>query len=325
MQLLQDILGLFRRAKTVSTLDNEDVIAIGKHLSERDKMPAEAAVMEAKDLVSWLNTQISGSGGGLGPQGPSGQNGQAASISIGSTTTGSAGTNAEVTNSGSSSNAVLNFVIPKGDTGVGAQGSQGPAGPAGPQGAVGPAGLTWQGAWSSGTIYSANDAVGYNGASYFALNGVGPSPTDPAADTTNWALLASQGAIGPAGSNGAQGVQGPVGPQGPIGLTGPQGPSLWSNVFSGSISGVYSLNLVGNNTFLLNVTAPTTLDIVGASVGDYIFIIDNTGGHIVSLQTGSTFYTNNSLQPVISGITLMKGTWDGSKMYITSLENMTNL
>jgi hypothetical protein len=33
-------------------------------------------------------------------------------------------------------------------------------------------------------------------------------------------------------------------------------------------------------------------------------------------------YTNNGLQPVISGTTLMKGTSDGTVIYITSLENM---
>ena len=63
----------------------------------------------------------------------------------------------------------------------------------------------------------------------------------------------------------------------------------------------------------------------GSPIGDYIFIIDNTGGHIVTLQTGLNMYTNNSLQPVITGITLMKGTSDGTRIFITSLENMNIL
>jgi hypothetical protein len=90
--------------------------------------------------------------------------------------------------------------IPPGATG--ATGATGLQGPAGPQGAVGPAGLTWQGAWVSGTSYVADDAVGYGGASYFcilATNGT----TNPATDTTHWALLASQGAVGPQGPAGA--------------------------------------------------------------------------------------------------------------------------
>jgi hypothetical protein len=57
----------------------------------------------------------------VGPQGPAGQ---AATITVGQTITGASGSAAQVTNSGTSSAAVLNFVIP--------QGIQGPQGPAGP-------------------------------------------------------------------------------------------------------------------------------------------------------------------------------------------------
>jgi hypothetical protein len=94
--------------------------------------------------------------------------------------------------------------------GTGAQGPQGPIGPQGVPGPVGPAGLVWQGLWSAATTYAENDAVSFGGASYFCYNpgGVGPSPSNPTVDTANWALLASQGAIGP---QGPQGIQGPAG------------------------------------------------------------------------------------------------------------------
>jgi hypothetical protein len=88
---------------------------------------------------------------------------------------------------------------------AGAQGPQGAQGVAGP---VGPAGLNWQGAWSNAGIYVPDDAVSFGGASYFCLNAVGPSPSNPVIDTVNWALLASQGSPGP---QGAQGIQGPAG------------------------------------------------------------------------------------------------------------------
>jgi hypothetical protein len=97
--------------------------------------------------------------------------------------------------------------------GIGAQGPQGVQGPAGPLGPVGPAGLNWQGAWVSGTSYVADDAVGYGGASYFCILATSGTTT-PNLATTNWALLASQGA------QGIQGVQGPTGPQGPAGGAG---------------------------------------------------------------------------------------------------------
>lgn len=99
----------------------------------------------------------------------------------------------------------------------GATGTTGVQGPAGPPGPVGPAGLNWQGLWSASGTYVADDAVGYNGASYFAINPVGPSPTPPDVDTANWALLAAQGAQG---NPGVQGVPGNDG----VGIQGPAGP-----------------------------------------------------------------------------------------------------
>jgi hypothetical protein len=93
---------------------------------------------------------------------------------------------------------------------VGPQGIQGPAGPPGP---VGPAGLEWKGQWVDTSDYNLNDAVGYSGASYFCINAIegDPSNQDPETDTSTWALLASQGAIGPQGAQGPQGEQGPQG------------------------------------------------------------------------------------------------------------------
>lgn len=55
--------------------------------------------------------------GDKGDTGNNGADGAAATISVGTVTTGAAGTNVSVTNSGSSSAAVFNFTIPKGDKG----------------------------------------------------------------------------------------------------------------------------------------------------------------------------------------------------------------
>lgn len=54
-----------------------------------------------------------------GVQGLQGAAGAAATITIGSVTTGEPGTNASVTNSGTTSKAVLNFIIPRGEKGAG--------------------------------------------------------------------------------------------------------------------------------------------------------------------------------------------------------------
>jgi len=58
--------------------------------------------------------------------------GTAATIEVGTTTTGEAGSNASVTNSGTNQNAILDFVIPRGEPGIqGVQGEQGIQGEAG--------------------------------------------------------------------------------------------------------------------------------------------------------------------------------------------------
>lgn len=68
-------------------------------------------------------------GGGTGPQGPAGQ---AATIQIGSVSSGDA---PAVTNSGTETEAVLDFVLQQGPAGP-----QGPQGPKGDKGEQGPAG-----------------------------------------------------------------------------------------------------------------------------------------------------------------------------------------
>lgn len=71
----------------------------------------------------WTLLAQAGSNGFTGPSGPAGP---AATVTIGTVTTSSPGTPAAVTNSGSTSAAVLNFTIPQGATGAG--GSSGGAG-----------------------------------------------------------------------------------------------------------------------------------------------------------------------------------------------------
>lgn len=76
-------------------------------------------------------TGPAGPQGPEGPQGPAGKDGLdgegiAATIEVGTVTTGAPGTNASVTNVGTEQRAILNFVIPRGDTGT--SGEEGSAG-----------------------------------------------------------------------------------------------------------------------------------------------------------------------------------------------------
>jgi hypothetical protein len=102
----------------------------------------------------------------------------------------------------------------QGETGPqGPQGIQGETGPIGPTGATG---IEWQGAWDALVDYVDNDAVFYDGASWFAA-GDPPVGDVPSESSLYWFPLALQGATGATGPQGPQGIQGEVGPQGPAG------------------------------------------------------------------------------------------------------------
>ena len=83
-------------------------------------------IITAKNQKAYFKLKNTG-----GPKGDKGDTGDAATITVGSTSTGAPGTNASVTNSGTSNAAVLNFTIPRGDKGdkgdTGATGSPGAA------------------------------------------------------------------------------------------------------------------------------------------------------------------------------------------------------
>ena len=82
-------------------------------------------------------TGATGPTGATGSTGSTGATGTAATIAAGTTTTGSAGSSASVTNSGTSSAAVFDFTVPRGDTGAtGATGSTGATGAQGNRGGV---------------------------------------------------------------------------------------------------------------------------------------------------------------------------------------------
>ena len=126
------------------------------------------------------------------------------SVTVGATLTGVPGSSARVTNSGTCCRPVLNFEIPRGNTG--------PAGPTGPSGPTGPAGPT-------GTT-GANGPAGPTGATG-STGATGPAgPTGP---TGAAGLIGATGPAGPTGANGPTGPTGATGSTGPTGATGPTG------------------------------------------------------------------------------------------------------
>ena len=102
-------------------------------------MSIEASVTGGQQITASVGeTQIDVAvSGGVGPTGTAGA---AASVAVGTVTTGAPGSSASVVNGGTSSAAVLNFTIPAGA--AGAQGPAGATGPQGPQGLKGDTGAT---------------------------------------------------------------------------------------------------------------------------------------------------------------------------------------
>lgn len=73
--------------------------------------------VSAEGVLSWTNKAGLTNPTNVNIKGAKGDTGSAASIKIGSVTTGAAGSNASVTNSGTASSVVLNFTLPRGKDG----------------------------------------------------------------------------------------------------------------------------------------------------------------------------------------------------------------
>lgn len=137
---------------------------------------------------------------------------QGASVAVGTVTTGAAGSNASVTNVGTESDAVFDFVIPRGDKGeTGEKGETGPRGPKGDTGEPGPQG-----------------EPGKNGAAPDVQAGTTETlPAGSAATVTRRAGTPDSAPVFdfgiPKGDTGEKGEPGPQGPQGEPGPRGPQG------------------------------------------------------------------------------------------------------
>ena len=202
-----------------------------------------------------------GSGGG-------GQGGTV-SVTVGGTTTGEPGTNASVTNSGDTQNVVLNFTIPRGETGQpgtnGEDGADGQQGEPGKDGA--PAGFGTPSATidnTSGEPSVTVDATGPDTAKIFTFHFSGLK-----------------------GQNGTDGTDGAPGPQGPAGKDGEDGGYYQPSVDDGgnltwtaskpdmpSVSGV---NIRGPQGLTGNDGAPGANGADGENGGYYSPSVDQSG------------------------------------------------
>lgn len=204
----------------------------------------------------------------VGPTGPTGPQGPA-SIAVGVTTTTDPGTNASVTNVGTDDNVILNFNIPRGETGpIGPQGipgTEGPTGPTGPQGLQG-------------------------------LQGI-QGPTGPTGPT------------GPQGLQGLQGIQGPTGPTGPTGPAGPTAIETYGRKYNTSTDNIsletnIAQNIpLGNNGPTNNITTATQNTLTITENGVYLVEYGFSG----SSSTNATLTVEvNQNANAISGTSIVK-------------------
>ena len=208
-----------------------------------------------------------GDTGDTGPQGPAGA---AATVQVGTVSTGQPGTQASVNNSGTTKDAILNFTIPRGDTGpqgpkgdtgeTGPQGLKGDTGDTGPQGPKGDTGET-------GSQGSKGDTGPQGPAGTDGENGGYYTPSVDTSGNLTWSgsktgmpSIAGSNIKGPKGDTGETGPQGPAGADGSPGAQGPQGTP-------------------GQNATINGVTALT---------------LEVTGGGITGTQSGNKFTLDSS-------------------------------
>ncbi len=278
-----------------------DVVFAGgsSYVSQRDTNAAVPATSVTNNTGEW---SLLASQGSPGP----------AAVSIGTVTSG---TTAAVTNSGTQNAAVLNFTLPKGDTGL-----------------TGAVGMTFLGGWNTSTSYQPTNVVTYNGSAYFALvASTGIHPVGDGTSASAWAVLAAKGDAGVNGTapsisvsathtgaagtaaivtnvstnpssilldftipKGDTGATGPAGPTGPAGSSGSGGGSLYTTVHTVAAGAAqYYSPLVDTKSTLENgailAWLPSTCNL--ASVQAYYFAPAMTGGQTtnasITIRTGT--------------------------------------
>jgi hypothetical protein len=196
----------------------------------------------------------------------------------------------------------------------GLPGLQGVQGIPGTAGEVGPAGLIWKGTFAGGTSYLLNDAVGFEGASYYCILAT-TSLIVPNLNTTNWALLAAIGATGP------QGVQGPAGTEG-VGLF----KFFRANVSQGGsndpIVTVFENTFIGDISITRFATGHYAVDFPSTINPHKLFALIGTGSNSPAITRHSIMASSNNGQ---FGMSIFSYNVGGTPVLQDSLMNKTSI
>lgn len=296
--------------------------------------------------------------GGPGATGPQGAPGEAATVEIGSVTTGAPGTSAEVTNSGTAKAAVLNFTIPQGP-----QGAKGDTGPRGPQGETGE-GFVVKGyfatlsALQSGVPSpSAGDAYGVGSAEPYDIyiwDGVnsawvdngplqgaqGPQGAPGSAatieiGTVTTAPAGSDAAVTNSGTSSAAVLnftipQGAPGPQGPAGVDGSPGPAGADGAPGAAGPAGADATINGVTTLTINATggiqgsqSGSTYTIDGSNLVQKVS--GSVNGNIPTLTTDGQIQDSGKSIGSVMGVTCVDATSSDGIAYTASVEGMTSI
>lgn len=277
--------------------------------------PVEITLGNITEVVVEVSSAITISGG----NGTGGGTTQYGNLSIGTVTTGTAGSSANANITGTAPNQILNLTIPRGDTGQ--AGATGPTGPTGSTGSTGPAG-------PANNLTIASVTTGNAGTSA-SVTISGTSPNQALSFTI------------PRGDVGATGPTGPTGPQGPAGSAGSAGAAATVTVGTtttgaagtsasvtnsgtssaavfnftipqGATGATGAAGAAGPNT----VTTSTTTTITG--------LIKGTGSVIAQAVAGTDYVTPGSLAAVAtsgSATDLTTGTLANARLASSVLRN----
>lgn len=231
-------------------------------------------------------TGPTGATGATGPQGPQGNPGTAATIAAGTTTTGAAGTSAAVVNSGTSSAAVFNFTIPKGDTGA--------TGPTGSTGSPGAAATVAAGTTTTGAAGTSASVINSGTSSAAVFNFTIPRGDVGATGATGSAATVAAGTT----------------------TTGAAGTSASVTNSGTSSAAVFNFTIPRGDTGATGAGVP-----VGGTAGQALTKIDSTNyntqwhsyGTMADQNANSVAITGG----LISNTTLSGATIDNSAPYLT--------